>query len=329
MCEKTSNEQQKEQAAQRHRLLNRLKAGAATMNCSGYLNSLDSLHRHDLMLRIVFDRLKRKIEVVEELYEEAQQNWNQTFFLLYFRTLGDKQNQQAYLKLARQVPYKYILRERTTPHAVEAMLLGASGLLMLYEEDDYVFKLLKIYEHLSAKYEIEGMQPEEWSFHSIRPANHPVLRLAEAAEFLSQDDLMMDRTMRCHTEEDIRKLFCIEAPGYWRTHFTPGNEGNDIPKRIGNFKALIIGINLVAILQFAYGSYMQKESLRENALNLLESLPAEMNRYIRAWYDAGGMKAQNAAESQALLQLATEYCAKQRCEECAIGRRILKSIIKD
>ena len=282
------------------RTIERLRAGAGTYACGGYLAALDGLQRTEICTALIFDRLQRKMRTVETLHSEADGNWNQTFYLLYFRTLGDRQNQEAFLRLARKVPYKIVLRERLAPHAVEAMLLGASGLLELYRGDAYTLDLRRSFEYL-------------------------VLRLAQAAEFFAQDEFIMERAMACRTEEDVRRLFCIEAPSYWRTHHVPGAESDESPKRIGAFKANIIGINLVAVLQFAYGSYTGSERLRDSALTLLERLPAEDNRYMRAW-QAAGVRPRNAFESQALLQLATEYCAARRCAECPVGRRIAKSL---
>lgn len=305
------------------RMLNRLRAGAGACACGGYLHSLSPLHRSELFTTLAFDRLSRKMRMVETLFAEAAENWNQTFYLLYFRTLGDSRNQEAFLTLARRVPYKHVLRERLAPHAVEAMLLGASGLLELYRHDEYTLDLRRTFEHLAAKYAISPMEAGEWELSNIRPANHPVLRLAQAAEFFAQDEFVMDRAMNCRSEEAIRQLFCIEAPGYWRTHYIPGAAGDERPKRIGNFKADIIGINLVAVLQFAYGGYTGNERLRDSALTLLECLAAEQNRYMHAWHDASGLAPANAFESQALLQLSTQYCAAKRCAECPVGRRIL------
>lgn len=311
------------------RMLDRLRAGAGECACGGFLGGLDPLRRSELFTALAFDRLSRKMRMVETLYEEAAGNWNQTFYLLYFRTLGDSRNQEAFLTLARRVPYKHVLRERLAPHAVEAMLLGASGLLDLYRHDVYTLDLRRAFEHLAAKYTLEPMETEAWDLVNIRPANHPVLRLAQAAEFFAQDEFVMDRAMNCRTEGDIRQLFRIEAPGYWHTHYIPGDEGDERPKRIGNFKADMIGINLVAVLQFAYGGYTGNERLRDSALTLLERLAPEQNRYMRAWYDASGLAPVNAFESQALLQLSTEYCARRRCDECPVGRRILHEAAKD
>lgn len=305
------------------RALNRLQAGAGAYACGGHLVALPTLRRSELFTALAFDRLDRKMRVVEELYREAEENWNQTFYLMYFRTLGDRQNQEAFLTLARRVPYKIVLRERLVPHAVEAMLFGASGLLELYRHDSYTLDLRRAFEYLASKYDIMPMEASEWELSGIRPANHPVLRLAEAAEFFAQDEFVMAKAMACRTEGDIRQLFCVEASQYWRTHHIPGVAGDDQPKRIGAFKANIIGINLVAILQYAYGSYTDREALRDSALTLLERLPAEDNRFMRAWRDASGLMPGNAFESQALLQLATEYCPAKRCRECPVGRRIL------
>ena len=307
-----------------HRMIERLKAGTETYACGGYLAALGELQRTEICTALIFDRLGRKMRMVDALRAEAAENWNQTFYLLYFRTLGDSRNQEAYLELARRVPYKIVLRERLVPHAVEAMLFGTSGLLELYRNDTYTLDLRRSFEYLAAKYEIDPMETSAWTLTDIRPANHPVLRMAQAAEFFTQDEFVMERTMACRSEEEIRRLFCVEASSYWRTHHIPGALSDESPKRIGAFKANIIGINLVAVLQFAYGSYTGNERLRDSALTLLERLPAEENRYMRSW-KAAGFGPRNAFESQALLQLATEYCAAERCTECPVGRRIVRS----
>ena len=283
-------------------MLNRLQAGAGTYACGGYLAGLGSLQRSEICTALLFSRLERKMRMVDALREEASENWNQTFYLLYFRTLGDRRNQEAYLSLARRVPYKVVLRERLAPRAVEAMFFGASGLLTLYPHDAYTLDLARDFEYLAAKYD-----------------------MAQAAEFFIQDEFVMERAMSCRTEEDIRRRFCIEASDYWRTHHIPGIASDEHPKRLGAFKANIIGINLVSVLQFAYGSVTGRETLRDSALTLLERLPAEDNRYMRNWRNTGVM-IRNAFESQALLQLATEYCPAKRCTECPVGRRILQSI---
>lgn len=309
-------------------LVERLRHDAeqGSPRCGQFLTALDDLFRTEIYTTLLYERLERKMKLVEELFMESGENWNQTFYLLYFRTLGDSQNQEAYLELARRVPYKVVLRERLTPHGVEAMFFGASGLLDLYPHDNYTSLLRREFDHLQAKYGIEPMRVKDWSLRKIRPANHPTLRLAQAAAFFRQDDFVFDRMLACHNEEDIEQLFCIEADNYWRDHYVPAvKQENARPKRLGVFKAHILGINLVAMLQFAYGSYTGKERLRDGAMSLLETLPAEDNRYIRAWQNRG-LRPRDSFETQALLQLSTAHCLKKNCANCPVGRRILRTI---
>ncbi len=305
------------------RIVRRLEKGAAGYGCGVLISALDPLVRSEIYTKLVFERLERKVAVIDRIHCDTLENWNATFYNLYFRTLGDRQNQAAFMTLASRVRYNVLLRERLVPNAVEAMLLGTSGLLSLYGDDSYIQSLKALYFHLSAKYELEPMDASEWSLSEIRPANHPVLRIAQAAEFFRQDDLLFDRVIACRTDGDVHRLFCIESSPYWRTHYIPGVESDSHPKRIGHFKSEMIGINMVAILQFTYGSYVGREELRERALDLLEAIPAEDNRYMRSWFNGGLHDIRDAFESQALLQLATEYCAAKRCRECHVCRHMI------
>ena len=307
------------------RIEHRLLAGAATYACGGDIARLDTLRRNDLYTRLAYDRLERKYNVVRELFAESDQNWNQAFYAMLFRTIGDTTNRDAFRTLARRVSYRMILRERTSLHAVEAMLFGASGLLDNYRDDAYTRSLKQDFEYFSRKYEIEPMSGDEWNLREIRPANHPLLRIAQLAAFLASNDFLIDRLVECRTAEDVRRLFSAEASDYWYTHYIPATITHELPKRIGRMKADLLGINLVVQIQYAYGAYNGNDMLRERAIALLEAIPAEENRFMRHWrfYD---LHPANAFESQALLQLATEYCDRRRCAECPVGRRQLAAV---
>lgn len=308
------------------RTLERLREDTAQRACADFLAAMDELHFHEILTALAFDRLRYKMRLVETLREECSGDWNQTFYQLYFRTLGDSNNQDAFVELARRVPYKTVLRERTMPHAVEAMLAGTSGLLNLYELDAYRLDLLRTYEHLAAKYALEPMEVSAWNLVQIRPANHPLLRIVQAAEFFVQDEFLMNRTMECRTRTEIQRLFGVDAPTYWNVHCLPDANDDPRPKRIGAFKSRMLGINLVAVLQFAYGSYTDDESLHETALKLLETIPPEKNSLTEKWCKQHVPRPKNAFESQALIQLSKSYCRNKRCDECPVARRILHEI---
>lgn len=308
------------------RIFERLLDEEPKHTCANYLAGADPLHRQEMLTALAFDRLQYKMELVQSLRSASDDDWNQALYRLYFRTLGDNENQRAYLTLAERVPYRIVLRERTKRQAVEAMLLGVSGLLTLYEHDLYVADLLREFSVLAAKYRLEPMEASEWVLHVSRPANHPLLRIAQASRFFEQHELVLKQTMECRTMEEIHRFLGVEAPDYWNRHYTPGVEHEAHPKRIGKSKAEIFGINFVAVLQFAYGSYTRNEQLLQQALQLLERIAPENNRVIRKWCDAGVPAPASAFESQALLQLAKNYCKLNRCPQCPVGRRIADKV---
>lgn len=305
----------------------RLRQGAPVCACGGYLAGLDALHRSEICNALTFDRLNGKYRTVREVYLASGENWNQTFYVMLFRYMGDPANRETYMELARRVRYKTVLRERGEQGSVriEAMLFGGAGLLATLPEDDYTRLLQREFDYLSRKYDIDPLESDRWQMRGIRPANRPTLRLAQLAAFLSRHEFVIERVIECRSGADVYRLFGVEAPQYWSSPCRTEDPASERPRRVGHFKSDILAINLVAILQFAYGTYTAQDGLLARAVALLESIPAEDNRYMRRWSDYG-LRPANAFESQALLQLAAVYCASSRCTECPVGRRIVQEL---
>ena len=59
------------------------------------------------------------------------------------------------------------------------------------------------------------------------------------------------------------------------------------------------------------------------AFDLLESVPPERNFITRSWAKAG-LTADNASDSQALIQLKREYCDPKDCLRCRFGGEYLR-----
>lgn len=307
---------------ERKRNINRLKAGASYFGCGGYLSKLDTLHRLDIYNKLGFERLSRKNSDINHIFEECQQNWQQTFYTMLMRTMGGVDNKEAFTELARRVPYAILLREREVAANVEALLIGASGLLTLYPHDEYILNLKRNFSYLSTKYSITAMEASAWRLKRIYPNNHPILRLSQVASFITYTREMMDRMLACTSGDDVYNLFSCQTLPYWQTHYIPASTSPSVAKRTGRTKTDLLAINLVVQMQFAYSSYTGNERLYSRALGLLESLPAEKNSIIAQWNSFGPL-ARTAFDSQALLQLSFEYCRDRRCEECIVGKQIL------
>lgn len=309
----------------RERELNRLKAGASYFGCGGYLSKIEPLRRLEIYNTLGFERLSRKNSDINHIFEQSEQNWQQTFYTMLLRTMGGIDNSKPFTELARRVPYAVLLRERHVPTNVEALLIGASGLLTLYPHDEYILNLKRNYSYLAAKYSIEAMDTKAWKLTRIYPNNHPVLRLSQITTFITYTRDMMDRMLTCSTGDDVHQLFSCETLPYWQTHYTPASISRTVTKRMGRTKTDLLAINLVVQMQFAYSSYTSNERLYARALALLESLPAEKNSIIAQWNSYGAL-ARTAFDSQALLQLSFEYCRNHRCAECPVGSRILEEV---
>ena len=87
-----------------------------------------------------------------------------------------------------------------------------------------------------------------------------------------------------------------------------------------------IVINTIAPVLFAYANACGQTMLAEKAVRWLEETAAEENRITQEFLRLG-ISNKNAFDSQAVIELKTNYCEKLRCLECAVGNSILKTVI--
>lgn len=287
------------------------------ISCRNTILNSDIQELYSIFYRVAQERLERKHNDILKIYNDSLKDWNQTSYQILLKMMDIGANKAAYQRLAQVIPYRILLREVSSPHAVESLLLGGSGLLSLYPDDEYTLAIKEEWNHLACKYELSPMRLTDWNLARVRPYNHPVLRLAQLATLLHSKEFLVNRIVACRTPEDVVDLFSVEAAEYWNDHFIPAVESRNIPKRLGKEKALILGINLVVPIQIAYSYNIGKSELREYAEELLHAIPAENNRYTNQWQTAG-VPLENAMASQAVIQIVTEYCQKERCAECPV-----------
>lgn len=305
------------------RRVSSLRNDPSRMSCAAYLGDIPGARRTQIFENLSLERLARKCGEINGILENTGGDWHQTLHVMLFRAMGGNRNREPYMKLASLAGYHTVLRERSSPAMVEALLLGTAGLLEGCYYDDYIYALRGHYEYLRNKYRIEPMKADEWESVRGRPAEGVTVRIVQLAAFLSDNDFLFDRAISCRTREDIHNLFKAEASDYWTTHYRPDERSGTVPKRIGPTKSDLLGINLIVPVMFAYGTYQGKESLKEAAVALYEQIPAESNSILTPWTGLGVALA-NSLDSQAILQLSNEYCARKRCTECTVGKSIIK-----
>ena len=82
-------------------------------------------------------------------------------------------------------------------------------------------------------------------------------------------------------------------------------------------------INVLAPFLFILSERESKMELKEQAISVLERLKPETNKKTKAFVSVG-LQLSNAMESQALIELKTNFCDHKKCINCRIGANILR-----
>lgn len=160
------------------------------------------------------------------------------------------------------------------------------------------------------------MDASLWRFLRLRPANFPHIRIAQLACLYHRAYGLLSRIMETETLQGVRDILKGGTSEYWLTHYTFGGSSPSRQKSLSNTSLDLLIINTVVTFLYAYGLHKGNRVLCARAGSFLEELKAE-NNYITRMWEQCGMKASNAADSQALIQLKKEYCDKKNA--CIAG----------
>ncbi|KAA3623794.1 MAG: DUF2851 family protein [Flavobacterium sp.] len=156
----------------------------------------------------------------------------------------------------------------------------------------------------------------------MRPNNFPTIRLSQLASIYTANPHLFSHVLEAESKADYYKIFQCGASIYWDTHYSFGKQAGNKSKRIHSTFIDLLLINVVLPLKFFY--------LRENGLYNDEeiiiasrSLKAEDNTIIRKFREIE-VCADDLMESQALLELKTNYCDTKKCLQCAIGNKLIR-----
>ena len=169
------------------------------------------------------------------------------------------------------------------------------------------------------------MKKQTWRFMRMHPPNFPTLRLAQFAGLFFRSTALLQKMLESERLKDVESLLQTEASAYWKTHYRFGKTTPPHSAKMGKASLHLILINTIIPFVFVYGRLINREPLCDKALHWLSQLPPEKNSIVRH-YSALGLKAENAMQSQALIQLKTRYCDRKQCLHCAIGHQLLKQL---
>lgn len=293
--------------------------------CANLHKRVKDITKEGWMSRLLAERWEHKLSDWNVLLENYAEDWRNLLYWRMAANFGFKTNATPFLMLAQSLPLNIPTRHKDNLMQVEALLFGQAGMLDDDFTDDYPRELQREYDYLRKKYKLKPMGGHLWKFLRMRPANFPTVRIAQFAALMHRSLHLFSQIIETHSVKEIAPLLDVAASSYWNTHFQfdVAQEGSSV-KALGKSSIENIIINTIAPIQFLYASRQGTSKLQEQALQLLEAVPAEKNNITRLW-DENGWRPANAAQSQALLQLYNNYCSPKRCLECTIGLNILKN----
>lgn len=279
--------------------------------------------------RMAIDRIEAKSKVVRRLYDESRGSWEQTCYWLMARYFGGKVNALPFELLAKATDQRLLARWKDDARRTEALLMGQAGMLEGYFQDDYPRQLQADYEALKTGASLKPIASYLWHFFRIRPSAFPTIRISQFANLVSSSSSLFSTLLEITDARQMEKLFDCRAADYWDNHYRFDQPAEkNIPKHLGRMQADLLIINAWVPLLFVYGEVRGQQQYKDQAIALLQQLPAEANAVMRQ-FQAAGISPTNAAQSQALLQLKNSYCNDRQCLRCSIGHNIIKQIPKD
>ncbi len=271
--------------------------------------------------RLTIERLESRHLKIIAINKKNLGDWSETLWQMVARSFGFGSNADAMEALANAIPNRVLGWHKRVPSQMEALLFGAANSLDGEPADEYSQGLKAEWRFLSQKYSLSPSKiPFNWG--RVRPHNQPHVRLAQLAAVVAASQNMLGYLVDAAELHTIAQGLQAEASAYWQNHSRLGKSGQGYPSLSKSAVDSVL-INAIIPLLYAYGRKEKRDELTEKAMDWMEQLPAEENSIIKTWRSLK-IKAENAAESQALLLLKKTYCDQFRCLDCAIGTRLLR-----
>lgn len=268
--------------------------------------------------------------------------WQQLLYELLFESLGYTQNKEIMLKLARSVNIDFINTyiKKNNFIELESLFFNVSGLipevknLPKEEVSEYTLQLANEWDVIGKHYDGQRFSETDWHFFRIRPQNFPTVRIMGGIQYL---DIILHRNLigviiRKIDEiknisiliNSIRSLLIIRSKGYWKSHYLFDQPAkNEIKYFIGFSRADEIMVNIILPFFMVYFDAFGKKEQSKKILqiyNLYEQ--KDDNKITRDVSNSLGVAPliNNTIYAQGMIELYRNFCSKNNCLECEIGK---------
>lgn len=290
--------------------------------CEHQIKLIDNFTRFAWLESLCIERLEEKAQSIGKQLDLSQQNFTEIFYRHLCRNFGFKTNADAFELLARSLTFQILSKHINRLDQLEALLFGQAGMLEMDFFDDYPIKLKNEYEFLSEKYKLVTLDSKIWKFLRMRPSNFPTIRISQFANLLYAYSGLLMNALQLKRLDDIRDLMKVDANEYWRNHSNFDRLSKSKSTLLGSASIDLILINTIIPFTFIYGRIFKMKEAEEKALLWYEQIKPEKNS-ISIKFSNLGLNINNAKQSQAVIQLKTNYCEHKRCLSCRFGHALI------
>lgn len=294
-------------------------------NCEHGVESINDFVWFTWKERLFIERLESKTKPIFNLLKKCKNDWQYVFICFLAKGFGTNVNGEFFMRMMLELPPTILYKHSDNLLQLEALFFGICGFLEMEDDgDDSYCKALKLeWKFLKAKYQLNALNKNQIQFFQLRPSNFPTIRIAQLAAWFHQNSFKINDLLFL---EDITKaypIFSVSISDYWQTHYVFNNETKMSKKRLSNNFIESIYINVIVPMQYAYSRFNNEEQEGiDQLIDVLLGLKPEFNSVITS-FEKIGVVANNAFDSQALIELKKNYCNLNNCLNCQIGKSLL------
>ncbi len=282
---------------------------------------------------------------IDALFFRQRLPWEQLLYEQLLDGLGYSNNRAPMMQLANSVSLFPLIAQTQdfSTLQVEALLFHASGLLPAISDVDdqesriHIHSLRTALNEIGHKISFSTIRSFDWTFSPTRPSNFPTIRIAAASVLLHRilygslfkSLITLIGGKYSSTDYKIEQLHHLLDPGdhqFWNYHYSFTESTYHKHAVLGDSRKNDIIVNVIIPFVCLYAKVFGKDDVTERCLAIAADMPLlEENTILRTMQKhltAGKLRIDFAYQQQGLIQLYKKYCTADRCQECAVGKRV-------
>ena len=291
------------------------------INCENTISLTNNFTLLHWLERLYVERLEHKSNQIQKVLKSTNNNWEATLFIMLAKNFGLKINSDSFLNFANSFDFSILRKVSSNLIQLEALFFGQAGLLSNNCESNYYDILRKEYAYLKVKFNLTPISIGQVQFFRLRPNNFPTIRLSQLALLYHNYPNLFSKIIEKQSINEYYELLNISTSPFWESHYTFEKESKKSIKKLTKSFIDLLLINTLIPMKFLYLKSLGKNDFSE-VIDIIEAIKPEKNGIISKFNEIK-VKSKSAFDTQALIQLKNEYCNKQNCLVCEIGKDLL------